>query len=150
MQRAAGGTPGDRHKVGGGGKALGLESGGQGAMKGALAQNMDPVLVEERLRQIPEYVRRFAEVFGPGGPWFEDASRALAVFQSTLVSRNAPFDRFMEGAGLALSASPPPGRDPRARAPEALPSISATKQGDMLVDLFRAHPNGQAVSRETP
>lgn len=87
------------------GKALRLDIQAQGAMKGALAQNMDPVLVEERLRQIPEYVRRFAEVFGPGGPWFEDASRALAVFQSTLVSRNAPFDRFMEGDDSALSES---------------------------------------------
>lgn len=92
-------------KLGWDGKALRLDIQAQGAMKGALAQNMDPVLVEERLRQIPEYVRRFAEVFGPGGPWFEDASRALAVFQSTLVSRNAPFDRFMEGDDLALSES---------------------------------------------
>ena len=60
------------------GKALRLDIQAQGAMKGAVAMNMDPVMVEERLRQIPEYVQRFDDVFGPGGPWFEDASRAIA------------------------------------------------------------------------
>ena len=92
-------------KLGWDGKALRLDIQAQGAMKGAVAQNIDPVLAEERLRQIPEYVERFAEVFGPGGPWFEDASRAIAVFQSTLISRNVPFDRFMEGDESALSES---------------------------------------------
>jgi cytochrome c peroxidase len=74
-------------------------------MKGAVAMNMDPVMVEERLRQIPEYVKRFDDVFGPGGPWFEDASRAIAIFQSTILSSNVPFDRFMEGDESALSES---------------------------------------------
>ena len=35
------------------GKALRLDIQAQGAMKGAVAMNMDPVMVEERLRQIP-------------------------------------------------------------------------------------------------
>jgi len=87
------------------GKALRLDIQAQGAMKGAVAMNMDPVMVEERLRQIPEYVKRFDDVFGPGGPWFDDASRAIAVFQSTILSSNVPFDRFMEGDESALSES---------------------------------------------
>ena len=87
------------------GKALRLDIQAQGAMKGAVAMNMDPVMVEERLRQIPEYVQRFDDVFGPGGPWFEDASRAIAIFQSTILSNNVPFDRFMEGDESALSES---------------------------------------------
>jgi cytochrome c peroxidase len=87
------------------GKALRLDIQAQGAMKGAVAMNMDPVMVEERLRQIPEYVQRFDDVFGPGGPWFEDASRAIAIFQSTILSSNVPFDRFMEGDESALSES---------------------------------------------
>jgi cytochrome c peroxidase len=85
------------------GKALRLDIQAQGAMKGAVAMNMDPVMVEERLRQIPGYVKRFDDVFGPGGPWFDDASRAIAVFQSTILSSNVPFDRFMEGDESALS-----------------------------------------------
>ena len=87
------------------GKALRLDIQAQGAMKGAVAMNMDPVMVEERLRQIPEYVKRFDDVFGPGGSWFEDASRAIAIFQSTILSTNVPFDRFMEGDESALSES---------------------------------------------
>lgn len=87
------------------GKALRLDIQAQGAMKGAVAMNMDPVMVEERLRQIPEYVQRFDDVFGPGGPWFEDASRSIAIFQSTILSSNVPFDRFMEGDESALSES---------------------------------------------
>ena len=74
-------------------------------IKGAVAQNMDPVMVEERLRQIPEYVQRFDDVFGPGGPWFEDVGRALAAFQSTVISSNVAFDRFMEGDETALDES---------------------------------------------
>ncbi|MDP6823606.1 MAG: cytochrome c peroxidase [Dehalococcoidia bacterium] len=87
------------------GKALRLDIQAQGAMKGAVAMNMDPVMVEERLRQIPDYVKRFDDVFGPGGPWFTDASRAIAAFQSTILSTNAPFDRFLEGDEAALSES---------------------------------------------
>ena len=87
------------------GKALRLDIQAQGAIKGAVAQNMDPVLVEERLRQIPEYVQRFDDVFGPGGPWFEDVGRAIAAFQSTIISTNAPFDDFMEGDEAALDES---------------------------------------------
>ena len=87
------------------GKALRLDIQAQGAIKGAVAQNMDPVMVEERLRQIPEYVRQFDDVFGPGGPWFEDVARAIAAFQSTIISSNVPFDRFMEGDESALDES---------------------------------------------
>jgi cytochrome c peroxidase len=87
------------------GKALRLDLQAQGAMKGAVAMNMDPVMLEERLRQIPNYVQRFEDIFGPGGPWFDNASRAIAVFQSTIISTNVPFDRFMEGDETALSES---------------------------------------------
>jgi cytochrome c peroxidase len=92
-------------KQGWDGKALRLDIQAQGAMKSAVAQNVGPVMAEERLRQIPEYVKRFEEVFGPGGPWFDDASRAIAVFESTIISTNVPFDRFMEGDESALSDS---------------------------------------------
>jgi cytochrome c peroxidase len=60
------------------------------------------MMMEERLRAIPEYVRRFTEVFGMD-PTIGNAWRAIAAFERTLVSQNVPFDRYMQGEQGALS-----------------------------------------------
>ena len=46
---------------------------------------------------MPGYVRLFKDVFGADAPGFGDALRAVAAFEATITSRNAPFDRYMEG-----------------------------------------------------
>ena len=53
--------------------------------------NLDGRLMLERLKQVPEYVERFNAVFG-GEPSFGRTLEAIAAFEKTLVSRNAPFD----------------------------------------------------------
>lgn len=53
--------------------------------------NMDGRLMLERLKQVPEYVELFEETLG-GEPSFGRALTAVAAFEETLVSRNAPFD----------------------------------------------------------
>ncbi len=85
------------------GESKSLEAQAKSAMTGNLAGNLDPAMAEERLRQMPEYVRRFREVFGTDAPAFDDALRAIAAFEATIVSRNVPFDRYMEGDDTALS-----------------------------------------------
>jgi cytochrome c peroxidase len=56
------------------------------------------------LASIPEYVRRFDEVFGDGSEVTEaHLAKALASFQRTLVSDNAPYDAFRAGDPGALS-----------------------------------------------
>lgn len=85
------------------GESLSLEAQANAAWTGNLAQNLDPDLAEERLRQMPEYVRLFSEAFGTDGPAYGDALRAVAAFEATIVSRNVPFDRWLAGDDQALS-----------------------------------------------
>jgi cytochrome c peroxidase len=72
------------------------------AITGPLAQNMNPALMEERLRQIPDYVGLFKEGYGEP-PTFEKALKAISAFERTVVSRNVPFDRYMKGDTSALT-----------------------------------------------
>ena len=88
-----------------GGEKLSLEAQAKSAWTGATAQNLDPDLAEERMRQIPEYVRLFTVAFGSTGPSFDDALRAVAAFEATINSTNVPFDRYLEGDTSALSES---------------------------------------------
>lgn len=85
------------------GAAKSIEAQNAGAWKGAVAGNLDEVMAEERLAQIPEYVKRFREVFGTTNPRFEDALRAVATYQRTLVSRNVPADAYFAGDEDAIS-----------------------------------------------
>lgn len=85
------------------GEALSLEKQADSAITGNLAGNGDPMMIEERLRQIPEYVKAFREVFGQD-PLYTDVLKAIAAFERTeVVSRNVPFDNYMKGDAEALS-----------------------------------------------
>lgn len=79
-----------------------LEAQAKAAMTGPLAQNMNPALAEERLKQIPDYVRLFKEAFGEP-PSFDRALNAIVAFERTIVSQNVPFDRYMQGDKTALT-----------------------------------------------
>lgn len=84
------------------GSAPTLEAQAKSAITGPLAQNMNPGLAEERLKQIPVYVKLFKEAFG-GTPTFDTALAAIAAFERTVISRNVPFDRYMNGDKKTLS-----------------------------------------------
>jgi cytochrome c peroxidase len=87
------------------GEVTSMESQASAAATGNVAGNGDPIMMEERLRQIPEYVRRFKEVFGVEQPTIAMAWMAIAAFARTLVSKgeNVPFDRYVKGNSSALS-----------------------------------------------
>ena len=53
--------------------------------------NLDGRLMQERLKQVPEYVEMFQKAFG-GEPSFGRTLNAIAAFEKTLVSKNVPFD----------------------------------------------------------
>ena len=86
-----------------GGEKTSLEAQAKSAWTGNIAGNLDPIMAEETLRQIPGYVARFQEVFGTESPRFDDALRALAAFQATVNSRNVPFDNYLRGNEDAMS-----------------------------------------------
>ena len=82
-----------------------LEAQAPAAAQGAVAGNGDDAMMEMRLRFVPEYVRGFRDVFGTEWPQINDAWRAIAAFQRTIVSDPAkvPFDRYKNGDEAALS-----------------------------------------------
>jgi cytochrome c peroxidase len=80
-----------------------IEKQNKGAWGGAVGGNVDSTMAEERLAQIPEYVRLFNQVFGTDYPLFEDALKAVATYERTIVSQNVPFDAFMGGDENAIS-----------------------------------------------
>jgi cytochrome c peroxidase len=84
------------------GSALSLEVQAPSAAQG-LSGNGKADMMEERLRQIPEYRRRFRDIFGSEWPELKDAYRAIAAFQRALVQTDTPFDRYLRGETDALS-----------------------------------------------
>lgn len=79
-----------------------LEKQANSAITGALAGNLKPILGEERLKQIPRYVELFKKVYGEA-PSYEKALSAIAAYERTVISDDAPFDRYMRGDKTALN-----------------------------------------------
>lgn len=85
------------------GSAPSLEAQAPSAAKGGVAGNGENDLMEARLRLIPEYRKRFKEVFGDEWPLIGNAWRAIAAFERTLVQRDTPLDQYLLGDKEALS-----------------------------------------------
>ncbi len=74
------------------------------AMGAGFVANIDAVMAEERLRQIPEYVAQFAEIWGEA-PTMPRIAEAIATFENSLVSTDSPYDLQMAGQANAMSQS---------------------------------------------
>lgn len=62
-------------------------------------------LVIDRIRQIPGYVEAFKKVFPKEkGPTILNAAKAIAAYERTLVTPNAPFDKYIKGNKKAMNA----------------------------------------------
>jgi cytochrome c peroxidase len=64
----------------------------------------EPKDVVAKLSAIPEFQEAFQRVFGHPVNW-EDLAKALAAFERTRLSTEAPFDRFLKGDPKAMNAS---------------------------------------------
>jgi len=84
------------------GAAKSLEGQAPSAAKGAVAGNGEADMMEARLAFIPEYRKRFKDVFGDTWPKLSNAWKAIATFERTLVQTDTPFDKFMQGDKGAL------------------------------------------------
>ncbi|HSB94377.1 MAG TPA: cytochrome-c peroxidase [Flavitalea sp.] len=75
----------------------------------------EPVIIEQvlsRLRAIPGYQKRFAQVFGPDSAITEtNLAKAIACFERTLVANQSKFDQYMRGETSALTISEKEGMD---------------------------------------
>jgi cytochrome c peroxidase len=57
----------------------------------------------DRVSSLPEYRKRFKQVFGKEGITIDTIVKAIAAYERTLVSNNSPFDRFLAGDVNAIS-----------------------------------------------
>jgi len=71
-------------------------------MMSAFEMNRNLDYLEEVIRAVPEYSQSFQKIFG-GEVTRVRIGMALAAFERTLVSKNAPLDRHLQGDTTALS-----------------------------------------------
>ncbi len=89
------------------GRAKDLEEQAGGPMVNPIEMASPKAHVAEQLAAIPGYVTAFKTAF-PGEPapvTLVNAQKAIAVFEATLITPNAPFDRYLKGDASALSAA---------------------------------------------
>lgn len=85
------------------GESPSLEAQAHSAITGNLAGNGEPAMIEERLVQIPEYVRLFQQAFGVSSPTYAYALNAIAAFErAEMISADSDFDAYMSGDKEAL------------------------------------------------
>ncbi|HLV25409.1 MAG TPA: cytochrome c peroxidase [Gemmatimonadales bacterium] len=87
------------------GRAPTLEEQAKGPIQAHVEMDLTPEEAVERLRETG-YEPYFREAFpGETDPLtFDNVAKAIAVFERTLLTPGAPFDRFLEGDTTALSA----------------------------------------------
>ncbi len=89
------------------GRAASLEEQAKGPLVNPVEMAMDShdTIVTKRIAKIPGYVKAFKEVFGGSRPvTIENTVKAIAAYERTLITRNSPFDRYINGDKKALSA----------------------------------------------
>jgi cytochrome c peroxidase len=87
------------------GRAKSLHEQAKGPMLAAFEMAATPKLIEQRVRENPEYQELFRKSFSENNPTtFENITKAIAVYEKTLVTRGA-LDAFLEGDDTALHAS---------------------------------------------
>jgi len=88
------------------GRAADLAEQAKGPVQASVEMNNTPDRVVETLASIPEYVQRFGKAF-PGDPdpvSFDNMALAIEAFESTLVTPDSRFDRYIAGDGGAFDA----------------------------------------------
>jgi cytochrome c peroxidase len=84
------------------GRVTSLEDQALFPVMSSFEMNLNLDYLEEKLRVVPEYVAAFKQVFG-GDISRERVAMAIAAFERTLVSVNAPLDRYLQGERSSLS-----------------------------------------------
>lgn len=88
------------------GRAPTLEEQSKGPLVNPVEMAMaDHAAVEKKLQALPEYPPLFASAFGDETVTIERVAQAIASFERTLISLEAPIDRFIAGDKTAISTS---------------------------------------------
>ncbi len=88
------------------GRAPNLKEQAKGPVQAGVEMNNSPDRVEATLKSIPGYVSQFAKAFPKAKDTvtFDNMATAIAAFEATLVTPDAPFDRYLKGDAKALTA----------------------------------------------
>ena len=88
------------------GRAKDLEAQAEGPLQASVEMAGSPDYVVEVLSSMPEYRQLFAEAFPEQDSpvTFDNATKAIEAFESTLLTPNAPFDQYLRGDAGALTA----------------------------------------------
>jgi cytochrome c peroxidase len=92
------------------GRATSMEEQALFPVMSAFEMNQNLDFLEEELKEVPEYVEAFQNVFG-GEITRERVGMALAAFQKTIISKDSPLDRYLKGEEGALTAVQKEGYD---------------------------------------
>ena len=82
------------------GNAKDVEEQAGGPIQAHFEMNMTPAEVEKRLKNSPDYIEKFEEVFGKIS--FENVRKAIGAYERTLLTYGA-YDRFLEGDDSAIN-----------------------------------------------
>ena len=87
------------------GRAPNLREQAKGPVQASVEMNNTPEKVIETLKSMPEYPARFGKAFsGEKDPvTFENMARAIEVFEATLITPDAQFDKYLRGDTHALT-----------------------------------------------
>lgn len=88
------------------GRAEDLAAQAKGPVQAGVEMNNKPERVIETLKSIPGYAPAFKGAFpGEADPiTFDNVANAIEAFETTLLTPDAPFDRYLKGDAKALSA----------------------------------------------
>jgi cytochrome c peroxidase len=87
------------------GRFTSLEEQAMAPVESDVEMNQDPDELVEELKSISGYVKLFKEAFPSQGITKDTIAQSLASFQRTIVSTEAPFDRWIDGDERAISAA---------------------------------------------
>jgi cytochrome c peroxidase len=65
--------------------------------------NLSETELIERLKAVPDYVHRFSDAFDDGEITRHNIEKALATYERSIVSGEAPFDHWVNGDENAIS-----------------------------------------------
>lgn len=93
------------------GRAGSLEEQALGPIQNPIEMNMTLDAVVGRLNKVEGYRRQFKKVFGSPEITSENIAKAIAAYERTVLSGDAPYDRYQEGDQEALSPAAKRGMD---------------------------------------
>jgi len=93
------------------GRKKSLEDQAIGPIGAAGEMNQDYDELVRELKALPGYVSRFDAVFGKNSLTLDNIAKAIATFERSVVSKNAPYDKYWAGDKSAMSASAVRGMD---------------------------------------